>query len=588
MHDRLLIGHFLQRFLDNDLISPNADRHETLAVLGAAVITGGLFLTVLLSLKYLVQPFASPGRTAIAALDDHFLYIGGSMVAMALLAVVTWDALVIDERDTSILGPLPVPWAAVFRAKLAAVAVFGVGFDLALNAIPTLLHPLLMVAKLPIGVSGAITLTVVHGSVTAAAGAFGFLSVLGLRELLHAVLGQVLFRRYSTLVQGVLVVLLSTAFLLLPGLSSGVARSWLASGRLAHYAVPPLWFLGLQEAFAGESIDGLPRGLLPPSILNLENEATLLYRGYRLVFEELGMIAMLGLATAAFVALAAYAWNGRRAPVGVFARRNARRPAAGLWMWVVSTLIVRRPLPQAGFFFTLQSLSRSMPHRLALAASIAVGLAAATVINRTLDITRAMDVGSVPVSFLAVQSILVTALLAGFRHAVRVPASLRANWAFHLAWPGDERPYFVGVKRAVLVGLVLPLLIALLPVHLWALGWRVGLEHLVCGLLLALVLAEVLLIGFARVPFASSYAPTGNLKALGPAYLVVFILTVYGFASIERVALGSMRGMTIVAAASVALWLAARMIDRRRRRDLATFELEEVASEVTQRLELSG
>jgi hypothetical protein len=32
VRSRLLIRHFLRRFLDNDLLSPEADRHQVLAV----------------------------------------------------------------------------------------------------------------------------------------------------------------------------------------------------------------------------------------------------------------------------------------------------------------------------------------------------------------------------------------------------------------------------------------------------------------------------------------------------------------------------------------------------------------------------
>jgi hypothetical protein len=75
MRERLLTRHFLQRFLDNDLISPHADRHETLAVAAAALVTSGLFVSVLLSMKYLFRPFQSPGWTAVVALDDRLLLI---------------------------------------------------------------------------------------------------------------------------------------------------------------------------------------------------------------------------------------------------------------------------------------------------------------------------------------------------------------------------------------------------------------------------------------------------------------------------------------------------------------------------------
>ena len=45
---RLLRDHFLKRFLDNDLISPNTDRHEVLVLLAASLAVPGLVITVLL------------------------------------------------------------------------------------------------------------------------------------------------------------------------------------------------------------------------------------------------------------------------------------------------------------------------------------------------------------------------------------------------------------------------------------------------------------------------------------------------------------------------------------------------------------
>ena len=45
----------------------------------------------------------------------------GSMLVMALIAAVQWDALALDERDTAILGPLPVAPRDIGRAKLSAL-----------------------------------------------------------------------------------------------------------------------------------------------------------------------------------------------------------------------------------------------------------------------------------------------------------------------------------------------------------------------------------------------------------------------------------------------------------------------------------
>ena len=117
MRSRLLVTHFLRRFLDNDLISPDADRHEVLAVTFAALSTSGIFLTVLLSINDLFRPIQSRGWTVMVSLDDTFVWTGLSMIVMALVALAVWDALALDARDTAILGPLPVRRRALVGAS---------------------------------------------------------------------------------------------------------------------------------------------------------------------------------------------------------------------------------------------------------------------------------------------------------------------------------------------------------------------------------------------------------------------------------------------------------------------------------------
>src|SRR3954454_18114599 len=105
---QLLRDQFLRRFLDNDLVSATSDQHETLVLVATALAVPGLVVTVLLiGSKYLFG-IPTPALTAIASLDDKFLYISVSMLVMVLIAAVQWDALSLDARDTAILGPLPV------------------------------------------------------------------------------------------------------------------------------------------------------------------------------------------------------------------------------------------------------------------------------------------------------------------------------------------------------------------------------------------------------------------------------------------------------------------------------------------------
>ncbi len=457
MRSRLLVIHFLRRFLDNDLISPDADRHEVLAVTFAALSTSGIFLTVLLSIKYLFRPIQSRGWTVMVSLDDTFVWTGLSMIVMALVALAVWDALALDARDTAILGPLPVRRRALVGAQLAAVIIFATVFAVVLNAIPSVLAPLIRVSRLPIGWLAILRLVAAHAVVAMAAGFFGFVTVLGVRELLRAVLGSDRFQQVSALVQGTLVVLLATSFLLLPALSTDVGRRWLTSA--SPRFVPPLWFVGLHEALAGDALAGLP-AVLPKadapayvSIVAFEARMIRAYDDKRPILAELRRLALVGLGVVTAVAAAAWTWNGRRWPALTVPRmrRRGRRLRSACARLLLATL-ARRPMVAAGFFFTLQTLARSAPHRVVLATTLGVATAAAAFTLRGIDAAGVLEPTVVPLGVFAMQTVVLMVVVTGLRHATRVPADLRAGGTFLLTAAGNGRQFLEGVKRAGIAG----------------------------------------------------------------------------------------------------------------------------------------
>ena len=105
---RLVTRLFLRRLIDNDVISPHADRHESLAVLCALVVSLAVFVTFFVSTHYLAAFIQLPGPTALSALSDRFLFISASIAVSALAALMVWDALALEPRDAAILGPLPI------------------------------------------------------------------------------------------------------------------------------------------------------------------------------------------------------------------------------------------------------------------------------------------------------------------------------------------------------------------------------------------------------------------------------------------------------------------------------------------------
>jgi hypothetical protein len=587
VHDttRLLTRHFFRRFIENDLISPDADRHQTLAVVCAGIVSFGLVVTLLLALKY-VGPLSIPGQVSLNSLDDKFLYIGWSMAMMALVTLAEWDALALDWRDASILGPLPIGSRAIFHAKATALLLFVGGCAVILNLVPSILFPSAMVSNIAVDLVPYLTLVAVHAMTTMAAGAFGFLSVLGLRELLHACLGTALFRRVSTVLQASLVVFFVTALCLLPGLSYRIGRDRMADGRTA-YAMPPLWFLGLYEAGAGHVIDGLPRGRVPKRLVPFEKEATDIYRSRTPEFGTLAETAVASLGLVGLIATAAYSWNNRRLPSPVTDRQDRPHRLRRLAVLLAERGVVRHPLTRAGFFFTVHTLWRSGTHRLTMAVAVALALALTTVALQGVEVRHLAESSRAMTSVLAIQPMVILVLFAGFRHAARVPAQLRANWAFQLSWSGEARPYMAGVKRAALLAVACPALLMLFPIHVALLGSGSAVLHLLCGLFIAIASLDVVMLGFRTLPFASSYVGGGNLKAWLPLCVLGFWPVTRMLATLERVATGDASTTIALLAGLAAVSAGIRMYARSQRESYGPVEFYELPVE-TQRLDLSA
>jgi hypothetical protein len=583
--DRPLTRLFLQRFVENDLISPDADRVQVLSQACAAILTGGLFVSILLSLPYLSTPYPLPSQTAANMVRVQFLYAAWSITVMALVAVSLWDAVALDSRDTQILGPLPLKRGVIVRAKVSALLMFGAGFAAALNVLPAVIHPVVALSRLRPSVLQVVTLVAAHLVSTTAAATFGFVAVLGLRELLHAVLGTAAFRRISIAVRAGLVVMLVTTLLLIPAMSFKVATLWLL-GAIKTNLLVPMWLVGLHDMMSGHIWSQLPRPDLPPRVAASERTFDLIYQSHRPLLHELGLaggamflIILLGSAMA-------YLWNNRRLPVPPISRAAERGAVGAVFDSIAQQLVARRPLVRAGFFFTMRVLTRSVQNRLSIGIPLAVAIAVATVSLRLAGIDSSWDFSSAPIALLAVQLLFVSALVLGFRHSVRVPGDLRARWIFHLIRPANQAQYLSGAKRAAVVKLIVPVLVALLPLHVLAFSRQTAILHFTFGLLSALVLIEVSLLGYRRLPFASSYVPTVDVTTYGAIYALIFLIGVFTVARIEHLALSTTGGTVVLFAVTGTILAVIRGMDVWQRRDRVEVELDELVDPPTLRLGL--
>jgi hypothetical protein len=527
----LLTAHFLRQFLENDLVSPEGDRSQLLAVVGALIMSLTLFVSVLMSAKYIFGPM-TPGQAAILATDDRFFYLALAMIVAALVAASQWDALALDARDVAILEPLPISPATIRRAKLSAVAILGAVVSVAVNACASIVFPALLVFNFrDLSVFTMLRLMATHAVVAVAAAAFGYLTVIALRETMVALLGPRWFSRVSPWAQGALIVMLGGSLLLLPPSADRIVQRGFDGWRAMS---PPMWFLGAYEAAAGGVIADLPRGWMRPRQANADRITSSLYNERRVHFPAMARRAGLAVGLTLIVAASAYMWNARRVPSLAPAAPPVFRRRWRLGGRLANALLVRDSAARAGFYFALAAMWRSNTHRLTLACAAAAGLAMAIVALSGADVQPGAVASA---RLLSMQPLLYGALLVGFRHVIRVPVELRASWGFQLAWRGRERPFISGVKSAAIVGLVLPALGVLLPLFVFVLGPPVALMHAGLGLAGAIVLLEGLMVSYQKVPFTCTYLPSENMKALAPIYAIAFMVGALIFARMQSAAL---------------------------------------------------
>ncbi len=584
---RLLRQLFFRRFFDNDLVAPSGGGEQKVGLLYAGLMVPGLLVTAPLLLKYM-NPYLSPGGRLLRALDDTVLGLSISLIVTAMATVLSWDSLTLDARDVAVLGPLPVTRRALVTSKLQAIGAFVGTVLVAVNLIPSVLFPPILLGTLQVSVARIAWLVVARALVSAGAGMFGFFAVLACRQTTSMILGSALARRLSAVLQSTLLLALVTAFLLLPTLP-GVSKAASTSETGLPWLGPAGWFLGLHEVLTNWVVLDAPVAPLGKiRVVPIDAEGNRRrYLAHLAEFERLARTGGLAFAVVTVLAVFGYAVELRRAALRVEPTRLAphwlTRYAAGL----AETVVVRHPLARATFFFTLQTLVRAPSQRLYLATGLAMGCAGLVVLLPGGGLGGLLRSSAEPVlGLISLQTFLVCTLAGTLRLVAVVPAELRANWTFRVALVREPRPAVAGVRRAAFVAATV-LLSVLLPVHAHAWGLPLATVHLMFGLLASVVAVEWLFRDLRFVPFTCS-ADATQFRALvfRTATFVVLATAVLG--NLECWGLKS-PGRARVAVGLVGLLVVGLAIWRERRvRACEALVYEEPLTLPTQRLGLSG
>ncbi len=558
MRRRLLVRHFLSQFVEND-VAPDADRHQLLALVAAGIITLPLFTAVIMSVQYLLQALQTPAWTQVTAITDRMIFCAMSMLVSAIVATLEWDALALSARDAAILGVLPISHPEIVRAKVVSLVTFSAGFIVALNALPTVIHPTVMVANLPLNLLALAPLIAIRGLSTMAAGAFGFASVVAVRECLYLFVGRSAFKRVSDFVRSALLFSLLLLLLLAPSRLSG-RNGWIFEGAGGPLVQRPVaWFVAMDTVMTGRLLDDLPRPGMSPWEAARDDRLVAQYRSglpHLVARARRGAGVLLVLLT---VASAMYLWNARRLHMLPIEGSRATRlvPMPGV-ADVLAKVLARRPATRAGLLFLGRSIRGSPAHRLYLTAAVAIGAA--------LMLGMAPAAGGragAPVHpfQLAAQTLLLTAIVAGFRAAIRTSAALRAAWLFQVADTGTIAAFREGVRLGVLAA-VMATVLALWPLHAAAWGARIASMHAVNGAALGWLLVEIAC-GDVEQPLVRTIPPNDALNTVGAVFLGAIVICVFVLAGIETVALASPAASVLFPAVMLLLaWWVHRLHER--------------------------
>jgi hypothetical protein len=480
-------------------------------VLSLLALPGGFYSIFLLE-KYSTLLQWMRGQNNVdplaAALPDEYFFIVLSMTVTGVVAVWRWDSIFPDRRDYSNLVPLPIPMRNIFLANLAAILFLTTVLALDVNAASAVLFPLVVSAS-----ENAFGFFVqffwVHTVVVVLASIFSFFAVFVTVGALMVTLPYPAFRRLSLYLRGTiiacLVATLATSFAvpsMLPQLPGTLVRF-----------LPPVWSLGLCQLIRGRAS--------PPLAL-------------------LGHVALIGSVTIIVAAVVTYSFSYRRCFARIPEAAN-RAPADNrprlAWIFpLLDRTMLATPFQRAGYRFAMKTLLRSEQHGLVLGGFVGLGIVTASQFLFASLNGKQLDAGSSPPSeILAIPLILSYCIILGMRLVFDIPTEMRANWIFRICLD-KARHECIPLARKLILTFVLPWVFAIfLPLYGYLWGWRVGILQAVVCTLWSLLLTEVLLLRFRKVPFTCSYPPfRDSAVVLAMSYVLGFFVFVVLTSNLEH------------------------------------------------------
>ncbi len=493
---RLLSRDSVRRLLDSVLVARDADPMLFALWFMALAMTPPMLVAAPKIIQYAYLKRAPAEFVLQIATAERAFFVLYGMLATALLAALTWDALFPDRTDQEIVGALPVRPRTLAGARFAAALAVGMAFAAAVSLPAALLysaasatHPI--IGSFPRVLAGHVVATMMACACT-------FLGLMSLRAIVVICAGERVADRLALVLQFVTVVMLVETFLFLPSVLPNIIKA-MQHDHTAYGWAPPVWFTALFLWIAeGSSFLG----------------------GHALkAVAATAIVSVL----AVIVSLVPAAWLGQR----VLEVRTLER-ASGLATLArsLATMWMRGAVVRSMFVFGVASLIRSRRHTIQLATyfGMAIAMGVLKLIPPMLKLRGNLVLDEPRTYTLGLPLVLVFFAVFGLRAAFTIPTELDANWVFRLVQPT--------VRDAVRASRWLILMLGVVPITLiWllvTLAWWAPVTAIFATLFvlaIGMLLTELALSNWTKVPFASAHEPaTETLKSKAAWYVTALLM----------------------------------------------------------------
>jgi hypothetical protein len=450
----------------------------------------------------------------LESIPDEYFFVVLSMVVAGAVAVWKWDAIFLSYRDYANLVPLPLSVAQLFLGNLIAIFFLGAVFTIDANAVSSILFPLAVLAA-----QGTIRMwiyfTIGHVLTALAASTFTFCAVFAVAGLLMAVLPFPIFQRISLYIRFLMGICIFALLATSPAVSEILFRHGDHSGSRIGL-VPPVWFMGLCERFWG--------------------------RGGDPFFGAMANRALLFLLVSIIVAVVAYALCFRRFFVRIpemLPGSRIRRVRPFFPSFVLKLLdgsVFRTASERASFRFTMKTLLRSQVQLQTVLVSVALGVVIAVQFLLSAPNHRVSQVSehSLSADYLSISFVLAYCIAAGVRFSLEIPCALQSNWVFRY-WvpPTQEEPRRIA-RATILLVTLLPITPLSFVLAARLSNWTTAFFHSLMVTASTMVLVEIMVARFRKIPFTCSYPSFKTNSALVfLAYLAGFYIFVSSLPQIE-------------------------------------------------------